>query len=87
MDEQLKTSLNESIAFPVKYKPPPQFLEIKQAEINAEQNVKVILEMSEIRNRGASFKTMRNLELGENLLSPTKFSQMHNAFHVYKLKG
>lgn len=29
LDEQLKTSLNESIAFPVKYKPPPQFLEIK----------------------------------------------------------
>lgn len=45
------------------------------------------MEMDEIKNRGKSYKTMVEIELAESLISPSKFSKMHNAFHVYKLKG
>ena len=49
LDKQLAKCLKESIAFPIDYKAPPSFLEIKLTEKRADEVVKIMIQMAKIR--------------------------------------
>ena len=79
--------MHEDIAFPLDYKAPISFAELRKAEKITDENLREFRRVDDLKNRGKSYKAMLHVELAKNLLDPNKLSEIHNSFMVYKLKG
>lgn len=62
--------MNQNIAFPLSYVPPPSFIEMRRQEIHNANNIKLIQKMDEIRSRGKNIQFMFEKELASILNDP-----------------
>lgn len=88
LDEpNLDACLKQGIAYPLDYRAPLAFKEIKKIAADQAQHQRNVEISNEMQNKGRPFTHMTQVELASNLIDPAKLSALENSYQVYQKFG